>query len=395
MNKKDLSAFRRQFKSDSYSLKMSLLYSAYVKKDNKYILHAEQAPFDMKGEAEQEIYLAGFKKLLTGSLNTKLFELPFDDSTPENEGQALCRRLLGAAPADFMECCNAYIERVAANYNYDTDIVVSIARGKYNKPLGKKSRKAEEASLDGFDDTSFGFEFILCSISKADDTKRGIYYGADSNRFELSSSLNKEINLASPAEGFMFPAIGDFGSDVNKLLYYTAKANIRNEELLENVLNCRYDLTAKEERERFEDILRIVTGGKIKPEVLKAINAAIGAKLEAESDYGETVTLSDSEIKSIFEDSGLSDLGGFDEAYEQTAERGYAFNAANLVGGIRSVHINTGVSDIDVSLEDLVSVRQVINARGRKCLEIELDDDAVINGIALETETALRPPFQA
>ena len=138
MNKKDLSAFRRQFKSDSYSLKMSLLYSAYVKKDNKYILHAEQVPFDMKGEAEQEIYLAGFKKLLTGSLNTKLFELPFDDSTPDNEGQALCRRLLSAAPADFMECCNAYIERVAANYNYDTDIVVSIARGKYNKPMGKK-----------------------------------------------------------------------------------------------------------------------------------------------------------------------------------------------------------------------------------------------------------------
>ena len=186
----------------------------------------------------------------------------------------------------------------------------------------------------------------------------------------------------------MFPAIGDFGSDVNKLLYYTAKANVRNEELLENVLNCRYDLTAKEERERFEEILRIVTGGKIKPEVLKAINAAIGEKLEAESDGGETVVLSAGQIRSIFEESGLSDLGGFDEAYEQTAERGYTFNAANLVGGIRSVHINTGVSDIDVSLEDLVSVRQVINTRGRKCLEIELDDDAVINGIALETETA-------
>ena len=86
MNKKDLSAFRRQFKSDSHSLKISMLYTAYVKKDNKYILHAEQAPFDMKGEAEQEIYLAGFKKLLTGGINTKLFELSFDDSAPRKRG---------------------------------------------------------------------------------------------------------------------------------------------------------------------------------------------------------------------------------------------------------------------------------------------------------------------
>ena len=285
-----------------------------------------------------------------------------------------------------MECCSAYVERHATQYNYDWDIVVSIARGKYSKPLGKKSRKGAEESLDGFDDTSYGFEFILCSVSKADDTKRGIYYGADSNRFELSSSLNKEINLAAPVEGFMYPAIGDFGSDVNKLLYYTAKANVRNEALLENVLNCRYDLTAKEERERFEGLLRIVTGGKIKPEILKRINEAIGEKLEADNDGGETVTLSAAEIKNIFEESGLSDLGGFDEIYEQAAEKGYEFNAANLVGGIRSVQINTGVSDIGVSMEALVSVRQVINARGRKCLEIELDSDAEINGIALETE---------
>ena len=387
MNKKDLSAFRRQFKSDSHSLKISLLYTAYVKKDNKYILHAEQVPFDMKGDAEQEIYLSGFKKLLTGGFNTKLFELPFDDSAPQNEGQALCRRLLGATQADFLECCNAYIERLTDHYNYDSDIVVSIARGKYSKPMGKKTRRGEDESLDGFDDTSYGFEFFLCSVSKADDTKRGIYYGADSNRFELSSSLNKEINLASPVEGFMYPAIGDFGSDVNKLLYYTAKANVRNEALLENVLNCRYDLTAKEERERFEEILRIVTGGKIKPEILKRINGAIGEKLEANND-GATVTLGAAEIKNIFEESGLSDLGSFDAAYEQAAEIGYEFNAANLVGGLRSVHINTGVSDIDVSLEDLISVRQVINARGRKCLEIELDGDAEINGIALETENA-------
>ncbi len=387
MNKKDLSTFRRQFKTDSCSLKIKQLYTAYIKKENKTLLYAELASFERKSEAEQEIYLVGFKKLLTGGLNTKIFELPFDDSVPHNEGQALCRRLLSARGEDFAECCNAYIERLSNNYTYDSDIVVSFAGGKYSKPAGRKSRKGEEASLDGIDDTSFGYEFVLISVSRADDCKRGIYYSAATDRFELSSSLNKEVNLPAPIDGFIYPAIGDFGPDANKLLYYTAKANVRNEALLANVLNCRLDLTAREERERFDTLLRLVSGGKIKPEVLKNISSAVSEKLEADQEDGETVTLDAAELRDIFEESGIQDLSGFEDAFHQAAEEGYLFRAESLVGGsTRSVRISTGVSDINVELENLVCVRQVINARGRKCLEIELGGDAEINGIPLETE---------
>lgn len=387
MNKKDLSAFRRQFKPDSYSMKLKHLFTAYIKKDNKNILYAELASFDTKSESEQEIYLGNFKKLLTGGLNTKLFELTFDDAMPENEGQALCRQLLDSEKMDFVDRCNDYITRLATYYNYESDIVISFASGKYNKPAGKKGRKNDDTSLDGFDDTSFGLEFILCSVNKADDSKRGIYYSAASDRFELSSSLNKEVNFSAPLEGFMYPAIGDFGADVNKVLYYTAKANMRNEALLENVLNCRFELTAKDERERFDEILRLVSGGKIKPEILKNISSAINEKVEAYKDEDETVTLDASEIRDIFEESGIQDLSGFEDAFDQTTEKGYTFKAESLVGtSTRSVCISTGVSDINVSLDDLISVRQVINARGRKCLEIELCDDAEINGITLETE---------
>lgn len=387
MNKKDLSAFRRQFKTDSHSLKINHLYTAYIKKDNKNLLYAELTSFERKSEAEQEIYLTGFKKLLTGGLNTKIFELPFDDTIPNNEGLAICRRLLTARGEDFAECCKAYIEKLADYYTYDSDIVITFADGKYNKAAGRKSRKGEEESLDGFDDTSFGYEFVLCGISKADDSRRGIYYSAATDRFELSSSLNKEVNLPAPIDGFVYPAIGDYGPDASKLLYYTAKSNIRNEGLLANVLNCRLDLTARDERERFDALLRIVSGGKIKPEVLKNISSAVSEKLEAYQEDGETVTLDAVELRDIFEESGIQDLSGFEDAFQQAAEEGFAFRAESLVGGsARSVRISTGVSDINVELENLVSVRQIINSRGRKCLEIELADDAEINGIPLETE---------
>ena len=331
--------------------------------------------------------MANFKKTLTGGLDSKIFELSFDTDQPENEGQALCRQLLTTEQTSFVDSCNAYIAKLAAHFTYDHDIVISFAKGQYNKPAGKKGRGGIEDSLDGFDDTSFGLKFVLCTISKADDTKRGIYYNAATERFEVSSSLNKEIHLASPIEGFMYPAIGDFGSDVNKLLYYTAKANVRNEVLLENVLNCRYELTAKEEKERFEEILRRVSGEKIKPEILKNVYDAVSEKLEAYQDDDEIVTLDAGEIRDIFEESGVSNLEGFEEAYSQAAEKGFEFKAASLTGSsARSLKITSGVADINVSLEDLSAVRQVINARGRKCLEIELGDDAEINGITLETE---------
>ncbi len=392
MNKKDLSAFRRQFKTDSYCLKISELYIVYMKKDNQNILHAEHASFEMKSEAEQEIHLGNFRKILTGGLDSKLFELDFDGSIQENAGQAICLQLLNTEQTHFVDSCNALLKKLADHYSYDNDIVVSFAKGKYNKPAGRKGRGGIEDSLDGFDDTSFGFKFVLCTISKADDMKRGVYYSAASERFELSSSLDKEISFSAPLEGFVYPAIGDFGSDVNKLLYYTAKANIRNESFLENVLNCRYELTAKEEKERFEEILRRVCGDKIKPEILKNIYDAVNEKLETYAEDDEPVALGAVEVRNIFEESGIRDLNGFDDAFHQAAEKGFEFKAANLTGGNTcSMRINSSVADINVNLEDLSTVRQIINARGRKCLEIELGDDAEINGIPLETERPLQP----
>jgi hypothetical protein len=388
MNKKDLSALRRQFKTDSHYLELKQVYTVYMKKDNQNVLYAEASSFDMKGEAEQEIYLSNFKKLLTGGFNSKLFELAFNRDAPEGEGQAMYRTLLGAERDDFIDCCNSVVLKIQSHFNYDSDIVISFAGGKYNKPAGAKSRKGEEESLTGFDDTTYGFKFVMCSISKADDAKKGIHYSASTERFELNSALDKTVNFQSPMEGFMFPAFSDNCADINKIVYYTGKPNTRNELFLENVLCCKPEPTVKEEQEKFEELIRLVNGEKIKPEIMKNIYDAIGELIEANEDPDETITLDSVELKDIFESSGISNLDGFDDAFRQTADEYFVFKAASLVpGGSRSIKITSGVTDISVNTEDLGAIRQVINAKGRKCLQIELEDDAEINGIALETES--------
>ena len=179
--------------------------------------------------------------------------------------------------------------------------------------------------------------------------------------------------------------MSDNSADIGKLIYYTAKSNIRNDALLENVLHCKFEPTAKEEQEKFEELLRIVNGDKIKPEIIKNIYEALGEKIEASEDADSAVTLDAAALRDIFEESGIRDLGGFEDAFNQAAEKGFEFKAASLTAG-GSVKINSGVVDISLSLEDLGAVKQVINAKGRKCLQIELNEDAEINGMVLETE---------
>jgi hypothetical protein len=387
MNKKDLAAFRRQFKHDSYQLELKQLFTAYIKKDTLSILYAEGSSFDTKGDLEKEIYLSNFKKLLTGGLNAKLFELSLDDTAPENEGQAFLMKLLDAEGQAFDRYCAGCIERIAANYTYESDIVVSFAGGKYNKPAGRKSRKGEEETLDGFDDTSYGVKFVVCSICKADSAKPGIYYSAEAEKFNLNSALDKTVNFQAPVDGFVFPSMGDGFPDVNKLIYYTSKANLRNEALLENVLHCKYEPTAKEEKDKFEELLRLVNGTKIKPEILKNIYEAVGEKIEAEGESGEDVTLGAREIRDIFEESGIKDLSGFEDAFLQAADESFSFKALSLVSGsTKAIKISSGVAEVTVDMANLGAVKQVINARGRKCLQIELGEDAELGGLALETE---------
>lgn len=387
MNKKDLSAFRRQLKVDSYQLELKQFYMAYVKKDNRQIMYAEGCSFDRKPESEKEIYLGGFKKLLTGSFNAKLFELGFADGAQEGEGRELLQGLLHSEGAEFDARCGEYIARSAGFFSDDADSVVAFAVGHYKKPTGRKSRRGEEESLDGFDDVTYGVKFLLCSICKADEVKKGLYYSAETERFEITASLDKTVAFLNPAEGFMYPSLGDGASDVNKLLYYTAKANFRNDGLLETVLRCVTEPTVKEEQEKFGEILRLVSGQKVRPEIVKNIFDAVSEKIEAYSDSEDEVTLAADELRDIFQESGIEDVSSFDEAYSATAEEGYEFKAASLVSGAaNAVKIISGVAEVTVDRANLGAVRQVINARGRKCLQIELAEDAELNGIALETE---------
>ena len=85
MNKKDIANIRKQFKLNNDLMKIREIFNVYVKKESGEIYHHISQPFEMLEQEAQELFLPNFKKVLTGHLDTKLFELKFrhevEDST--------------------------------------------------------------------------------------------------------------------------------------------------------------------------------------------------------------------------------------------------------------------------------------------------------------------------
>ena len=77
MNKKDIANIRKQFKLDNDLMNIREIFNVYVKKESGEIYHHVSQPFQMLEQEAQELFLANFKKVLTGHLDAKLFELKF------------------------------------------------------------------------------------------------------------------------------------------------------------------------------------------------------------------------------------------------------------------------------------------------------------------------------
>lgn len=81
--------------------------------------------------------------------------------------------------------------------------------------------------------------------------------------FKSYNVFDPIINLDSPLTGFLFPALNDNAADVNHILYYTGKANQPDYKFMEEVLNCEEIITAQEDKDCFDFILKEVIGDQV------------------------------------------------------------------------------------------------------------------------------------
>ena len=389
MNKKELSDIRKEFKLDNGMIKIEEIYSVYLKKDNVQIdfepvIHSEFDYFDRMDVDKKELFIGNFKKVLTGAIDTKIFELDFQNVEDDDNTQKFLTNALKSKTKDEIELhINKIINKITANYRYETDIVVTFIKAEYYIGSSHKHNDIDESIHDSMN----AFDFILSSVNKIDIPKRTLKFDYTDKEFKANSVLDSVINLNSPLEGFMFPSLSNGYSDFNKCVYYASKPKELNTYFIENVLNCGFKFTAEDEKNCFGDILKSIIGDKIKPELMQDIYANI-YELAQQATDGETPILGVTDVKNILNNCGAEIISDVETAFEETCGSNYNFKTNNIVPEFnsKSIKITSEIANITLTPKDLNSIKQVRNKDGRRCLLIEIEDDIVIEGFKLETE---------
>jgi Domain of unknown function (DUF4317) len=384
MNKIDIATIRKQFKLDNDLMKIREIFNVYVKKESGEIYHHVSQPFQMLELEAQDLFLTNFKKVLTGHLDAKLFELKFHRDV-EDSAQTILFKGLHAGSTDWKENMLRIVEKMFAHTTYEFDTMVTFIRGEYLKPTRKRDAESEE----GGNDAVYSNQFILCSLNKTDQPKKALLFDYIEKEFKSNNVLDPIINLASPLSGFLFPAFNDNSADVNHILYCSGKVNQPDETFIEEVLNCEEIITAVEDKGSFEQILKKVIGDEVDSQVISNVYEEIDKMVQEneENEESESPTLDYRDIERILTVSGVEDVNTakVEHAFKAVVDdEKHEFKASSLVP--KSIKINTKVADLSISPKELKNVKY-ITYQGKRCLLVEIDEDVVVEGFRLESGT--------
>ena len=150
MNKKEISHLRRQFKPDNEYLTINHLFNVYVQKETGEIFHHESTPFEMLEIETQDLFLNNFKKVLSGTVDAKLFTLKFKrESAMDNAAQhTLYQSIQANNQTDKETLMLEMVEKIFSTKVYDFDTVVTFVQGEYRKPVKKRDPNSDEGGND-------------------------------------------------------------------------------------------------------------------------------------------------------------------------------------------------------------------------------------------------------
>ncbi|MGO4274318.1 DUF4317 family protein, partial [Paenibacillus sp. TAF58] len=259
MIKKELAHIRKQLKLDHDMLEIFNILNVYIMKESNEIYHFERQSFALLDREKQELYMANFKKLLTGELDQKMFELRFQEEAETPSQAILHQGLVTGNPEEWQDLMLLLVEKMLADTKYERDTVVTFVHGQYFKPTKIRNEEAEKSEKDEM----FANPFILCSVNSTEQQRKTLMFDYVEREYKYNVFVDPIIKLNSPEQGFFFPSVTDNYSDMNRILYCAGKANELNLPFIEQVLNAEKTVTAQEERAIFEDIVKEVAGDQL------------------------------------------------------------------------------------------------------------------------------------
>ena len=386
MNKKDVANIRKQFKLDNDLMNITDIFNVYIRKESSDLYHQESQPFSMLDQEQQELFLNNFKKVLTGQLDTKLFEVKFQREAENHSQHILYKGLQSNNVEKWKEQMLLIVFKMLKDQPFTMDTVITFIRGEYYKPTKRKHIESEESDRDEV----YKHPFILCSINKTEQPQKALVFDYIEKEFKSNVVVDSVINLKSPVAGFLFPCFTDNSTDVNHILYSAGKPNQPDPYFIEEVLNGEEIMTAQEDKKIFEEIVKDVVGDQVDASTLANVYEEVNRMID-DHEEEDSPKLDYKDVERALKVSGVEDVNTdkVEMSFQKVADdEKYELKASNIVPKYhsKSIKIKTKVADIAISPQDLKYIKQ-LNYNGKRCVLIEVDEDTEIEGFKLNSET--------
>lgn len=369
MNKKEISEIKKQFTPANCAI--TRIAGCYVDGEKNIRTKVNQS-FLTLTEEEMFKYFELFKKTLSGTIGKNLMNLDFPLQQEQPGGtQEFLLRLRNSKLKD-ESLLDEFYEKVIANYDYGENYYIILIHQIYDIP-GKASDGQEM-----FDASSEIYDHILCSICPVNLSKAGLCYNAETNNIE---DRIRDWIVEMPDLGFLFPVFNDRSSDIHSMLYYSKNAETLRSTFIEEVFGCSVPLSAGNQKNSFNALVEETLGENCAYETVVTIHEKLNEWIETQKESPDPVVLTKSEVRRLFEESGVDDekMEAFDEHYEINAGETATLMASNITN-TKKFEIKTPDVVVHIAPEraELIET-QVVN--GRRCLVIPMEDDVEVNGI--------------
>lgn len=382
MNKKEILEIRKQFTPANCAI--TRICGCYVDHEKTKKMESKEAFLSLP-EEEAFKYFDIFKKTLSGTVGKNILNLEFPlDEEVQGGTQEFLLKLRNSRLEDDM-LLEEFYDKVISTYEYAENYYIILIHAMYDIP-GKSSD-----GMEMFDASDEVYEYLLMSICPVSLSKAGLSYNAEDNRIQ---DRIRDWIVDVPSKGFLFPAFNDRGTDLHSVLYYTKKSEDLQPELISQLLGAKMPMSADTQREIFQMIIENTLGEDGDYETVRNIHETLNELIEEHKEEPEPLSLDKTEVKKIFEKSGVDGekMENFDHNFETNAGEKSSLLASNIAE-TKKFNIETPDVVIKVNPEraDLVETRII---DGRQCLVIPVDDHIEVNGINVRTIRAPRQEQQ-
>lgn len=372
MIKQEISEIKKLFTERNCSI--TRICGCYVDGEKNKKTELKQA-FLALPEEEMFKYFEILHKSLSGTIGKNLLNLEFPlESESKGGTQEFLLRLRDSKLRDDA-LLEQFYDRIIESYEYVGNYLILLIHDAYDVP----GRTKDGAEMEDASDEVY--EYILACICPVDLSKTGLSYNAEENTFQ---NRLRDWVVGMPDTAFLFPAFNDRSADIHSTLYYSKNAADLKDDFIDKVLGCSIPLTADCQKEAFQALVEEVLGDNCSVEAIKNIHEELTEIVQEHKEDPDPVVLDKNKVETIFAKSGLDDdsMEAFDQCYDDTVGPDTELMLDNIYTS-RSFEVKT--TDVTVKVNpdrtDLVETKLI---DGRRCLVIDLQESAEVNGVTVK-----------